>query len=138
MVKYAIAVDIGGTNLRVALGTNQGKILIKLKEKTLHTGGKNALAGQILKMVRLLQEQKVAITGVGVGAVGPLDFKKKAIVNTPNIPLPFITLAPLKNIKKPVYVLNDASACVLGEKYFGMGKNFDNLVYLTISSGIGG
>lgn len=138
MVKYALAVDLGATNLRVALGNDQGKILIKLKEKTIHAGNKDAIARQILRMICLILQSKKPIAGVGIAAVGPLDFKRKAIVHTPNIPVPVIPLTPLKKTKKPTYLLNDASAAVLGEKYYGLGKNHENIVYITISSGIGG
>lgn len=138
MVKYALAVDLGGTNLRVALGDDKGRILIKLKEKTVHSGNQDAVARQILRLLQLIAQSNKKFIGVGVAAPGPLDLQKKAIVHTPNIPFPLIPLSPLKKIGKPVYLLNDASAAVLGEKHFGAGKNRDNLVYITISSGIGG
>lgn len=138
MSKYAIAIDLGATNLRVALGNDRGRILVKLTEKTKHTGNHEAIARQILGLLRLILQTDTKVEGMGIAAVGPFDIAKKAIMHTPNIPIPIISLLPLRTIKKPMYLLNDASAAVLGEKYFGAGKNIDNLVYITISSGIGG
>ncbi|RME54947.1 ROK family protein [Candidatus Woesearchaeota archaeon] len=132
MVKYALAVDIGATNVRVALGDEKGNIIVKIKEKT----KENKLVKQILKLVELVCESR-EVEVAGIGSLGPLDFVNKKIVRSPNLNIKNISLAKLKNLAKDVYLLNDATAAVVGEKYYGAGVNAKNIVYVTISSGIG-
>ena len=66
--------------------------------------------------------------------------KRGGPTHSPNIPFAFIPLVkPLqKKFSCPVHLLNDANAAVLAEKYFGAGKHAKNLVYVTLSTGIGG
>jgi glucokinase len=140
MAKYAIGVDLGATNIRVALGDDRGKIWVRLKEKTIRKGSREAIAEQILRMIGSLSRHLKfkEIKGVGLASVGPLDREKKAIINTPNLPFKAIFLKKLRKLEKPVFLLNDGQAGALGEKHFGEGKRTDNLVYVTLSSGIGG
>ena len=142
MKKIAVAVDLGASNLRVALIDKQGQILKKKIEKTVKNG-KNGqvVARQIVALAKqLLSEQKSQIVGLGISSIGPLDYKKGGIVNSPNIPFKFVPLKfPLQQeFSKSVYLANDCIASVFGEKIFGAGKKFKNLVYITISTGIGG
>lgn len=141
--KLAIAVDLGATNLRVALVSSTGKILKKAKEETAKTGKDGSVVtNQIIHLIhevaKEIDPRKVA--GIGISSIGPLDYDKGGPLNSPNIPFSFIPLVkPLeKEFGLPVHLLNDANAAVLGEKYFGAGKRVTNLVYITISTGIGG
>lgn len=141
--KLAIAVDLGATNVRVALVSEDEKILTKLKDRTKKTGKSSVIVvRQIMEMIGvLLKEQNIKnISGIGISSIGPLDLKKGRIMKSPNFPFEFTSLLlPLKNkFSLPVLLLNDGRAAVLGERYFGVGKNSENLVYITISSGIGG
>lgn len=140
---FAIAIDLGATNLRVALISKEGKILNKLEEKTTKEGSSGKIiTQQITKLIEFLIKDKNLknISGIGISSIGPLDYKKGGPFNAPNVPFKFIPLTkPLENkFSLPVYLLNDCNAAVLGEKYFGEGKNFENLIYITISTGIGG
>ncbi|MCW4027130.1 MAG: ROK family protein [Candidatus Bathyarchaeota archaeon] len=135
-MRYAIGVDIGATNTRVALGSDSGKFLEVLKERTPKTGGNKAIPLMIRRMIdRLLETTGKRIEGIGIGSIGPL--KGGCICKSPNIPFSKVDLRILKRFRKPVYLLNDCSAAVLGEKLFGAGKKHDNLVYITMSSGVG-
>lgn len=140
--KIAIAIDLGATNTRVALVDITGKILDKRKELTVKKGKNGAvIAEQIIAMIdSLIKGKKITkFSGIGISSFGPLDYKRGGVWG-PNVPFKFIPLVkPLKNkFKLPVILLNDCRAAVLGEKYFGLGKKSNNLVYITISSGIGG
>jgi len=77
--RLAAGVDLGGTNIRIALGNDEGQILEKLMERTEKTKGPEGVANQIIKMIRLLQDkdpQAKNIVGIGIGSAGPLDLKR--------------------------------------------------------------
>lgn len=139
----AIAVDVGGTNLRTAIIDEKGKIIAKNIAKTVREGKSgNVVAEQIISEIKRLIGGSNAkkYEGIGVSIAGPIDLKKGGSANPPNMNFKFVPiLAPLKKaFRLPVYLINDCNAGALGEKYFGAGKKFGNLVYITMSSGIGG
>jgi len=138
--KLALAIDLGATNLRVALVSQNGEILEKIEEKTEKRGEEGkVVTSQILRLAqKFLKKNKVI--GIGISSIGPLDLKKGEVINSPNIPFKKIEVVlPLKKaFGLKTILLNDCSAAVWGEKHFGAGKKIDNLVYITISSGIGG
>ena len=135
----AIGIDLGATNVRVALGNDEGNISKKITELTDITNGANGVAQQIIRLIDSFQINCNTLEGIGIGSMGPLDIQRGAILVAPNLPFNDIPLKePIeKAFKCPVQVLNDCSAAVLGEKMFGLGKQVDNLVYITISSGVG-
>ncbi|MBI2625977.1 MAG: ROK family protein [Candidatus Nealsonbacteria bacterium] len=139
----AVAIDLGATNVRMALVSKNGKILKKIKEKTSKTGPSGiVIAEQIKRMLYSLTVEKdiPKLSGIGIGSIGPLDLKKGAVINTPNLPFKFIPLVkPLeKEFNLKVALFNDCRAGVWGEKHFGAGKGKENLVFITISTGLGG
>jgi len=141
--RLAVGVDLGGTNIRIALGNDEGQILEKLMERTEKTKGPEGVANQIIKMIRLLQDkdpQAKNIVGIGIGSAGPLDLKRGGLMKPTNIPYDFVPLVePLQDaLGIPTYLLNDCSTAVMGEKHFGAGKEHENLAYITLSTGIGG
>jgi glucokinase len=82
-----------------------------------------------------------SIAGIGVGAPGPLDNRTGIVFAPPN--LPGWDRVPLRDIfqehfKIPIFVENDANAAGLGEYMFGAGRGCKDMVYLTVSTGIGG
>lgn len=136
--KYALAVDLGATNLRVGIGDEKGRFLEIKKEKTVQRGNQNSVAEQIIRIINSLKVPGTVL-GVGIGAIGPLDFRKGVKIHSHNNPIGLINLTPIaKRLKKPIYVLNDCNAGVLGEKIFGAGRPFESLIYVTISTGLGG
>lgn len=138
-MRCAIAVDLGATNLRVALGNSRGKLLAACSEPT-----RRKRAGDIPKqIVKLVSPfvQKVGrerVVGVGIGSIGPLDPRKGAIVGSPNLPFKRVPLVkPIRaKLKLPVCLLNDCTAAALGEYKFG--ARMKNLVYVALGTGIGG
>lgn len=138
--ELSIGVDIGATNLRVAIGDKEGKILFKHSERTAETGDEYTISEQIYRIIKMAPEKLVKrAIGVGIGSIGPMDIQK-GIIFPPNIKFKLVYLTePLKEkLGLPVYLLNDCVAAVVGEKIFGAGKDVENLVYITISTGIGG
>lgn len=141
--KIAVGVDLGGTNVRVALGSVEGKIILRLSEPTEKTRGPMGVSEQIIRMIRSVVKEKAdlrEIEGIGVGATGPLDIRGGGLLKPTNLPFDYVPLVePLQEeFNLPVILLNDCVAAALGEKYFGAGRGHDNLVYITISTGIGG
>jgi glucokinase len=140
--RLAIGVDVGATNIKIVLGDGTGKILTKRSETT-DKKSPTSISNQIIKMVHSLQkenaEAKKAI-GIGIGSAGPLDLEKGGLMKPTNMPYDFVPLVePLKDASKlPTYLLNDCAAAAIGEKHFGAGKEHRNMVYITISTGIGG
>ena len=137
-----IAVDLGATNLRVALVTGTG---IAERTRTAqmpdNPSGAAAITGLLIRNIRALapQEEIAACAGIGIGAAGPVDKNHTTIVRPPNIPLESVPLAdPLtEEFGLPVRLVNDCCAGLLGEAYFGAGREYGTFVYLTISTGIG-
>jgi glucokinase len=135
----AVGVDLGGTNLRVAVGDEEGKILRRLEERVERDRGPEGVGKQIIRMIHSLDLETKEIAGIGIGSLGPLDIRRGVIVLAPNLPFNNVPLKePLEKVFPcPIRVVNDCSAAVLGERVFGAGRGIDNLCYVTISSGIG-
>lgn len=141
--KYAIGVDLGATNIRVALGDEEGRLNRKKEERTEVRRGQDALSEQIARMIEHLVGKEYSfgdLRGIGIGSIGPLDPKRGAILKAANIPFDFVPLVQplMRRFNLPVYLVNDCTTAVIGEKAFGAGRHIDNLVYVTISTGIGG
>jgi len=141
--KYIIGVDLGGTWVRAALSDEKGKIMEKVQEKV-DVSSEKAVSNQIVKIVRILCNRRGvdinSLEGVGIASAGPLDIKEGALINPTNLPFDYVPLTrPIsKQLGVPTFLINDCAAAALGERIFGAGKGLDNLVYITIGTGIGG
>jgi len=138
-----VGIDIGATWTRIALADHNGKIISKIKKiATLQEGeDKFDMLRRIELTVRELSTQIGSdIEAIGVGTIGPLDLKKGVILHTPNLPIENVPILRYlrERFRVPVYMVNDCTAAVIGEKFFGVGRHYDNIVYITISTGIGG
>lgn len=139
-MQTSIGVDIGATNLRVAIGVKDGRILAKLVTKTTHEGDEYALSRQILEMIKgLPREYLENAIEVNIGTTGPLNLKL-GYISPVNLPFKRCYLVePIsKELGLQVRMFNDCVAAVIGEKFFGQGRKVENLVYVTFGSGIGG
>ena len=138
---YVLAVDVGATNLRVGLISTNGKLIDVMRVPTPKGGDPNAVALKVIDLGRkLMARNNVAkVEAVGVGSIGPLNIREGIVVGTPNNPLRNFKLKePLSNaFNAPAYVVNDCVAAVWGEYWAGAGRDVENVVYVTISSGIG-
>lgn len=140
MRSFLVAVDLGATNVRVVLG-EETKIISSLLEMTDTHHGAKGVPNQIVRMIMELMSrfQVKEVKSIGVGSIGPLDLKKGVIVGTPNLPFDRIPIVePLSQaFGIPVKLLNDCRAAVLGEYTLGAGRGLKNIVYVTLSTGIG-
>lgn len=139
-----IGIDLGGTQIRAAI--LQGKrILARAATLTGTNPTPERVLPRIFATVQLALDEAgmtlERIGGVGVAAPGPLDCRTGMIFSPPNLPAwqgtPLRALLQ-EHYQKPVFVENDANAAALGEYLFGAGQGCQTMVYLTVSTGIGG
>jgi len=139
MGKYYIGIDLGATWIRVAIADKHGNILRKAKVPTPKKYPE--LITSILQTVNQVRRDITIkdVSSIGIGSIGPLDIRE-GIINPPNLPMKNINIVKpiIEEFQLPTYIVNDCTAAVLGEKIFGAGKECRNLVYITLSSGIGG
>ncbi|MEM2929838.1 MAG: ROK family protein [Thermoproteota archaeon] len=138
-----LGVDLGATNVRVALADTDGRIVLRKAERTTGRTGLDVVR-QIVEMgtsaLNSAGLTEKSLKAVGIGSIGPLDLKNGLVVNPPNLRVGIIPIVEgvEKHFNVPVRLLNDCVAAVLGEKRFGAGRSLKNIVYVTISTGIGG
>lgn len=134
-----IGIDVGGTKVLAGVVDSQGKIIEKVRRETPIEGG-GALTKVIAEMANELKA-KHEITGIGVCSAGFFAPDRRKIIANPNIAnWNGVELAAEleKQIDRPVILENDANAAAWGERQFGAGKGSDELVLLTIGTGLGG
>ena len=143
MAEYSIGVDLGGTNLRAAAISKDGKILDKLSVDTNAAGGREAVISDIVQSITTLRGKQSGnrLAGVGIGVPGFILLDKGFILGSNN--LPYLEDFPVrdeieKRLGTPVILENDANAAALGEKWMGTGHDVDDLVLLTLGTGVGG
>ncbi|MGD0201359.1 MAG: ROK family protein [Bryobacteraceae bacterium] len=143
MTEYSIGVDLGGTNLRAAAINRTGGILDKVEGTTKLSAGRDAVISDMVASIRKLRASTGAgqLAGIGVGVPGFIIMEKGIVTASPNLP-GFENFAARDAIERllqtPVLLENDANAAALGEKWMGAGRDVDDLVLLTLGTGIGG
>ena len=143
MAEYSIGIDLGGTNLRAAAIDRSGNMLDKIGGATNFEKGREAVLGDIVSAISTLRGKHGPgdLAGIGVGVPGFIRMKEGFITNSNN--LPYLENFPVRDelelrLGTPVILENDANAAALGEKWMGAGKEVDDLVLLTLGTGVGG
>lgn len=143
MTEYGIGVDLGGTNLRAAAVDRSGKMLNKIAGRTNFAEGREAVLSDIASAIDSLRREygTEGLAGIGVAVPGFIRLKEGFITGSNN--LPFLENFPVRDeisrrLGATVILENDANAAALGEKWIGAGKDVDDLVLLTLGTGIGG
>lgn len=139
-MSYHIAVDLGGTQMRAGLfplGSLQPE---KLERIPTHSPDEMPLT-RLLDLIRAILPAGDRVLAIAVAAPGPLDPYSGTIFTAPNVK--GFTNLPLRQIIEehfniPTAVGNDANLAALGEWKYGAAQGFHNMIYLTISTGIGG
>lgn len=143
MAEYSIGVDLGGTNLRAAAIDREGVILDQISGATNLAEGRDAVISDIVSSIVNLRERcgTHRLVGVGVGVPGFILMDKGIIVGSNNLPafegFPFRDDVEQK-LGTSVILENDANAAALGEKWIGAGRDVNDLVLMTLGTGIGG
>jgi glucokinase len=139
-----IGVDIGGTKVAAGLVNRNGVIRSQLRTHMAATSGAQeglaAVFSAIDSLISSEPEAKSLIRGIGMCAPGPLDPFAGVVVNPPNLPCwrNFPLVAEVEKVYRvPVRLENDANAAALAEAQWGAGKDYRNVFYATIGTGIG-
>jgi glucokinase len=146
--RMALGVDVGGTNIRLAVVDGKGHISERTQQETRLSrlvGDAKRCATSVVEIleqaIRPMLDRHRDIRGVGIGFPGFFDEQSGLLLSSPNIPgLRDVPLAGLltERLKRPVRVQNDAALAALGEFRFGIGAGHGSLLHLTLGTGIGG
>jgi glucokinase len=138
----SLGFDLGGTQLRAAVAEN-GQILRQAATATDTPGGPEAVMMQIKEIAREVCEGDwhFRISGIGIASPGPIDTDSGIVDHIPS--MPGWSGFPLRQRMKelfgvPVFLENDAIAAAYGEWKQGAGRGLKHVVYVTVSTGIGG
>ncbi len=143
MKKYCFGVDVGGTTVKIGLFDREGNILEKWEIPTRTEGNGEKILPDIAEALEKKMEekglQKEDMAGVGIGAPGPID-KDGTVYEAVNLGWGVFsirdTLQELCGM--PVRAGNDANVAALGEMWKGGGQGYQNLVLVTLGTGVGG
>ncbi len=144
MSSFSIGVDLGGTNLRVAVVDSAGKLLEKLTTGTEVARGRDRVITEMCNDIQKLAAQFASsgtLCGIGIGVPGIIDIGTGFLRESPN--LPGWADYPVRDeierrLGTRVVLENDANAAALGEKWLGAGVTVENLAMLTLGTGVGG
>jgi glucokinase len=139
----AVAMDVGGTQYRVAVVDQDGSIVAVRKGRTQPRGGPQGASERIIASVREVVEEagNPRLAGIGASMASPVDPATGVLHHPPNLPgWNGYTIKPTleEAFRIPVYIDNDANLAVVGEHRFGAGQGMQHLIYITISTGVGG
>lgn len=144
MAKNRIGIDVGGTNVKIALVDDKGSILYSNSVPTRAEMGYEYTVTNIKQAIyELMKETKLStkdIEGIGFGFPGQVDYKSGVVRLAPNIP-GWVEVPIAKLIEDefhiPTRVDNDVRCAALGELNYGAGKGCENLICITVGTGIG-
>ncbi|HEU97597.1 MAG TPA: ROK family protein [Fervidicoccus fontis] len=140
--KAIISVDIGATRTRIGIyDYNRMELLKRAEFATNDPEESRGIVERIIARTREILEvlEEIKPIAIGVGTIGPLDLEKGMVVSSPNVTeKTFEIKGPLELFFGiPTFVLNDCVAAAYGELMGGYGKGKKNIVYVTLSTGIG-
>ena len=143
MQRLVLTLDVGGTHFRLALIDEKGQLLKQCKgESCVEEGPKEGIRRIMAAVPEMLSGIETgSITGMGIAIAGLVTPETGILLTSPNMLSWYNT--PVKQIferelKLPVQIGNDANLAVLGEHRFGAGKGSNDVIYITVSTGIGG
>src|SRR5579864_6329136 len=132
-------IDLGGTQVRVALARSDGRLVTSIKTRTHLLPTPQAMvdwaAGEIDR-----HRGREKVRSITIAAPGPIDLKRGVLVNPPNLPWKNVPLEAMLSAATgaKVYLANDADMAALGEFTRGAGRGTRNMVFITWSTGVGG
>ena len=139
-----LGIDIGGTKTSVCIGDETGQIRDSSRMPTgAEDGPERCIRRTVDLALDLLRKNTLildGIAGIGVSAPGPVSLREQMMLEPPNMKgwknVPLVKMFETA-FHRPVYMNNDANACVLAEFLFGSCRGIRNMVYLTMSTGLG-
>jgi len=142
MKKYSIGIDLGGTSLKMGLVDDNGHVHHQIEQPTLNDA-EQALKQMAESCREISQQANIAweqIDGVGIGLPGFLDIPNGLIVRLTNLGWENIPIKSImeERLQKRVEIDNDANVAALGEAWCGAGAGVNDLVCVTLGTGVGG
>jgi glucokinase len=140
-----VGIDLGGTNVRLALVNFQGEILSRWERATASMPDQVTLVSTLAADLALAEEtgraQDLEIKGVGIGVPGRIQPAEGMVVFSPNVPVlnecPLLDLLALE-VNHPLFLENDANLFALGEHWLGAGVGHQHMLGITLGTGVGG
>ena len=133
-----VGVDFGGTWIRAALADGSGGLTARREARTPAREGVEAVVESI---IRAVEEVGAPFAAVGVCSPGPLDARTGVVYSPSNLlgwrDVPLAAMLE-RRLGVPVVLGNDANAAALGEHAYGAGRGFSDVIYVTVSTGVGG
>lgn len=141
---FAIGVDLGGTNLRIAAVDDKGTLVEKITTGTQVKLGRDAVIDEMVAAIQSLSskfQHRDHLVGVGIGVPGIIDKRTGMLRESPNLPgwddYPVRDVIESK-LQSPVFLENDANAAALGEAWLGAAKGHQDMAMITLGTGVGG
>ena len=140
MDSFAVGIDLGGTNIKAALVSSDGRILEWYSECTEKERGPEHVIEKVSTTAQVLMNRvPTTLCGVGVGVPGMLDAQREKVIMAPNLGWENLNLKSTleASIGLPVVLDNDANAAAFGEAWLGAGAGMESFLLVTIGTGIG-
>ena len=143
MKKYSVGVDIGGTTVKLGLFKSEGELLKKWEIPTDKNENGTHILGDIAKSIeKVLKEENISkddVHGIGMGVPGPIK-SDGTVIKCANLGWGIFNVEEALEsiIGLKVKAANDANIAALGESWQGGGKGYDNMVMVTLGTGVGG
>ena len=143
MKTHALAADLGGTNIRVALLDREGRISHRYSTPTLAHLGRDAVLERFLAAIDQVRASGdlASVAGIGVSVASPVDPDSGVMHDPPNLPgWDGFSAKPTleETFSLDVAIANDATVAALAEHRYGSGRGYRHMIYITLSTGIGG
>lgn len=136
----AVAVDLGGTNIKAAIVDKEKGIIEQTSTPTHAELGRDHLLDRISATIRDLVSRHEVI-GVGMGLPGMVNLEQTIVRNPPNLP-GWETVHAAEEISKRTNlscrIENDANIAALGSLHFGVGQQYNHFIIITLGTGVGG
>ncbi|MBN1121646.1 MAG: ROK family protein [Anaerolineae bacterium] len=140
-MQSVIGVDVGGTLLRSARFDQNLTMIERFEQSTEAHRGSDVVIDRLAETIRqALPESPDDLMGIGIVLPGPLDPENGILIAPPNLPIKDYPIAQqmTEMVGGPVFIGNDADLAGLAEYSLGAGRGYRSIVYITISTGIGG
>ena len=140
-----VAIDIGGTKIACGIISPQYQVLAKEYHLTLADEGVEPVIGRIVSAIeQIIVPRGIALSqlhAISIGAAGAIDSERGLVTFSPNLPgwhnIPLRDIV-IERLGIKTWLINDTNAAALAEHYLGVGQGVNNLIYLTLGTGIGG
>ena len=141
-MSYHLAIDFGGTRARAALFDVDCQMIQRAEAPSKVDEGQDIVLQRLIALGKSLTAPAMKLAAVGIAAPGPLDMEAGLIIKAETLPgwsnVPIAAILSRAFGHVPVYVQNDGNLGALAEYRRGAGQGADPMIYLTLSTGIGG